>query len=163
MTRIEAIELYNKLTGITSCELNKFLLFALAKTKEELKKIFDDVLQKEMELNSILVNFEKARLSLLEQLAEKNVDGSPIIEANRYKLSDENRLILEGDIEKLKQVFSEDIKKHEQMVSEYKGFVSEQIDVNITKTKFKYLPEKLAPEDFYVFMKLIDDTEAVEE
>lgn len=161
MNRKEAVELFNKISNLKNKEYNKFLLYSIMKTKIELKKIFDEVIDKERVLvqNPRLIEFERSRISILEKYSEKDEFGKPIISNNRYEISPENSKFVNEEISKLQETFREDIRKQEDEMRNYDIFVSENITINISKTNFKNLPDNLSPEDFEVLMNFVDDTE----
>ena len=71
-----AIAKYEVITAqVRKIELPAKVMYAVVKNKNKLKKIVED--------------FEEVRKSLIEKYAEKDENGEPVVEDNRYKIADQ--------------------------------------------------------------------------
>lgn len=161
VTRKEAVEFYSKLQNLKSGEYNKFLLYAIMKNKIELKKIFDEVADKERLLSSPpeLLNFEQERIQIVKEFAKKDESGQPIIIDNRFDVPEESAAEIQSKLMELREKYKDAFEKNRNDVEEYEKYIAEEIEYQETKTAFKNLPENITSEIFDVLIKISDDPE----
>lgn len=161
VTRKEAVEFYSKLQNLKIGEYNKFLLYAIMKNKIELKKIFDEVADKERLLSSSteLLNFEKERIQIVKEFAKKDESGLPIIIDNRFDVPEESAAEIQSKLMELREKYKDTFEKNRNDIEEYEKYTAEEIEFQETKTAFKNLPEQMTSDVFDVLIKLSDDPE----
>lgn len=161
ITRKDAVEFYSKLQNLKSGEYNKFLLYAIMKNKIELKKIFDEVVDKERLLSSSpeLLNFEQERIQIVKEFAKKDESGQPIIIDNRFDVPEESTAEIQSKLMELRKKYKDAFEKNRNDVEEYEKYIAEEIEYQETKTAFKNLPENLTSEIFDVLIKISDEPE----
>ena len=157
MKRYKIVELKRSLEELKQDKkYNKYVLFSIVKTLKTLEPIIADIVKEEEKLYSDeYKTYENSRLSLLKVYADKNENGEPIIKdnivqvTNKYeefevefnKLKENNKEILESTLEKSKS---------------FNEYMEEEVEVEITKFKFEYMPDELLPSEYITLEKLLE-------
>ncbi len=161
MTRIDVVNFYHSLQEIKGT-FSKFLYYSIEKTKANLKVEYDLIGKTEQELTRTpeIVAFENYRQQLVQQYCDKNEDGSPMIETKDgqtlYKMV-ENKEKFEEAIKELTEINRPHIDKAQVNQFEFAKYLQEEVEVNVVKTAFKYLPDEIDSKQIDVLMKLIND------
>lgn len=158
MKRSEIIDLHSNLSLFDIRSGNKFFMFALEKNKATIKQILSEIDNKRTELiPSGYVEFENARLALLNEYAERDESGNSIIENGRVKLT---------DYEKFSEKFSELRGKYSSAISELEEadrkmteFLKEDISIDFAKISFKFIPDIITAEQFNVIKVFVKETD----
>jgi len=153
MKRIEAVELYKALTSIPNRDYNRFLLYSIEKSKISLLEVAQDVTNRERVVIDLVDRYENARKALVEKYCEKDSEGRPIIEADKYTLSPENESVVYNEINSMRSQLNIDFK-----ISEFESYVQEDVSVELVKTSFKYIPEQIDSKLFATLMNLVKET-----
>lgn len=158
MKRYKIVELKKSLEELKQDKkYNKYVLFSIVKTLKTLEPIIAEIIKEEGKLYSDeYKTYENSRISLLKVYADKDENGEPIINNNsvqvthRYnefevefnKLKENNKEILESTLEKSKS---------------FNEYMEEEIEVEITKFKFEYMPDELLPSEYITLEKLLEE------
>ena len=129
----------------------KFSYF-IAKNKNIIKKEVE--ILKQLQIPSSGYNsFEKARIMLAQDLAEKDVETDmPLIKNNMYVMG-QNKKKFEKELWNLKDEFKEYIDEFEIQVDDYKKILLEDFDFNDSyKIKLDDLPVQIEPQLIELFM-----------
>lgn len=161
MTRLEAVELFKSISTLPKKEYNRFFLYAVEKTKVELKSIIDEAGKKEYEIiyDEKLRQFEKDRISILEKFSNRDESDKPIIVENRYDISEDKSDEVRKEMVELSEKYADDVKRVDSLKDEFTKFVNEEIEVNIVKTSFKTIPETLDSDLFATVIKLVKESD----
>lgn len=161
MTRFDVVELFKIISSLPKKEYNRFFLYAVEKTKTELKTIIDEAGKKEYEIiyDEKLRQFEKDRISILEKFSNRDESDKPIIVENRYDISEDKSDEVRKEMVELSEKYADDVKRVENLRVEFNQFLKEEIEVNVVKTSFKTLPETVDSELFGTLLKLVKETD----
>lgn len=161
MTRNEVVELYKGISSLPKKEYNRFFLYAVEKTKTELKTIIDEIAKKEYAIvyDEKKLEFEKERVALLEKFSNRDESDKPVIIDNRYDISEGKTEELRKEMTELTSKYSDDMKRVDSLLSEFQEFLKEEIDVAVVKTSFKTIPETLDLDLFTTVLKLVKESD----
>lgn len=161
MTRVEVIELFKGISSLPKKEYNRFFLYAVEKTKTELKAIIDEAGKKEYDIvyDERLRQYEKERISILEKFANRDESDKPVVIDNRYDIPEDKADELRKEVETLAEKYSEDMKRVSDLRVAFGEYLNEEIEVNVVKTSFKTIPESLDSELFTTVMKLVKESD----
>lgn len=161
MTRIELVNFYHALQEIKGT-FSKYLYYSIEKTKANLKVEYEIIGKKEQELTRTpeIVAYENYRQQLVQQYCDKNEDGSPNIETKDgqtlYKMV-ENKEKFEESMKELTEINRPHLDKAQVNQFEFNRYLQEEVEVNVVKTSFKYLPDEINSAQIDILMKLIND------
>lgn len=161
MTRIDAAELFKTISSLPKKEYNRFFLYAVEKTKTELKTHIEEIAKREYEVvyDENLRKFENERIDILERYAVKDEAGKPVIVDNKYDISPENMEIVKTETKELSDKYEADFVRVQDARKAFQEFIKEEIEVNVVKTSFKTLPENMDSDLFNVVLKLVKETD----
>jgi hypothetical protein len=161
MTRIEAIDLFKGISQLPKKEYNRFFLYAVEKTKTELKTVIDEAGKKEYEIvfDEKLRQLEKDRVSILEQFSKRDEFNNPIIIDRKYDIPEDKTEELRIKMVELTNKYEDDIKRVESLRTSFSEYLKEEIDVNVIKTSFKTIPETLDSDLFSIVIKLVKESD----
>ena len=162
MKRIDLANLFNSLSDIKGT-FSKYLYYSIEKTKTNLKKEYDIIGKKENELLRLpeVQAFENDRMQLIHQCCEKDEKGEPIfiIEGTQtsYRM-EKQKDEFEAKLKELVEINTPHLDKLSRNRLEFTQWLEEEVEVNVVKTSFKYLPDEINKDQIDTLMKLINDT-----
>lgn len=159
MKRRETVELYKKITGISKKEYSKHLLLAIMKTKNSIKDVVDEIVDRETKLvndDSFRI-LETNRVQILEKYSNKDENGVPVIKNNSYDIPEESISIATEEMAEMRKQNQKLIDEYNKKTYEYTEYVESDVDVQIYKTKIENLPEKLEPAEFEFLMNFVEE------
>lgn len=150
-------QLESLIQGALACQdiKGKKFAYALQKNinyiKREMKRIQDMMI-----MSDDFQKFDEARVALAIEHAEKDKDGNPVVEGNKYKLVDEKKF--EKAIEKLK-------KEHLKAVDEYEykaALVNAELEKECTIKfhKVEEMPEDVSLRQIQIISSFMFDEES---
>jgi hypothetical protein len=126
---------------------NKKMLEPEVKSLEEAAKPLEDY-----------VAFERERMQLCEELAEKDDAGKPKIELNKYVLSDENALILDQKIRSLiDNKYKDALMEQQVREQQFQTLLQEEVDLDLIKINLSSIPEIFSGSELELIYDLIEE------
>ena len=126
--------------GVFSTKFNYFLLMNLNKIQPEA-----DMYKKMIGESEELKQFEKKRISLLQEYAQKKEDGSFVLDKNEVQLKEETKETFRKEFEKLREEYKDTIESHNKKAEEVsKIYEAEEFEVELFKISLEELPANLS-------------------
>jgi len=133
---MESIEKVSSLKGV------KFA-YTLIKNKKKIEEEIK-ILEEVVKPSEGFTEYEKQRINLCEINCEKNKEGNPIIENNRYKIINVEKF--DSELNELKEKNKEFIKEREKQINEYNNMLNDDIEIDFSKVGFEDLPTDISTE-----------------
>jgi hypothetical protein len=151
------IDLFRLKEGLNDVSNLKGVKFAYAVLKN--KKIVEDeiaLLQKSVEMSVEFQEYEKSRITLCEQFADKDSEGKPIINNNQYQI--ENKVEFNEVVEKLKKDNIKCIEERVKQLNDYDILLQEENDIEekLSKVKEEYLPSDITANQLQTIIEMVD-------
>jgi len=124
------------------------------KLKEQL-----DVVREKSNPTDEYKNFIQKIEDIKKELCEKDKEGNPIIDENKYTFSEKNRVKLETKIDELNKENGDIIKEYTDKINEYFAYIrDEDLDIDIKLLNEKNIPEKYFEEHPDLSVEFIQST-----
>lgn len=159
MKRVDVVEFYKALNTIPKGEYNRFLLYSIEKTKENLLPIVKQISDKEESIKKDIFEFEKKRYNILGVYSVKDESGNPIVENSQVVIQEEFKTIVQESIASLRKEYSAAFEKFKEDDKLFGEYLEEDVDVSFVKVSFKNLPKTLNTDTFNVLLKLVKETD----
>lgn len=146
----ELIELYDGLSnlkGLKGVKIN----YAIQRTLNSLKGEVEAI-QKSGEPPEGFIGFEKERLDLAKEHAEKK-NGEPVVEGNRYVIGNEKKFA--KDFESLKKKYKKEIIEAEDKQKEYLESLNDKVEAEVHEINKDDLPDDITTEQMKAIYLLI--------
>jgi hypothetical protein len=137
-------EIYSIIQTINTVSDLKGVKFSYAIIKNK-KKIEEEikVLEEVVKPSEKYAEFEKVRIQLCEFYSEKDANNNPVVEENKYKITDQE--VFNTELLKIKDEYNTYITDRENQINEYNKMLSEDISIDFTKINFIDLPIDITP------------------
>ena len=139
---------------------NKFFSFFIIRNVHHLIPEVQSIntIRNSMSPSDRVVEYEDKRVNLAKSLCEKDENGDPSYTVNEfgkkaYKFSDENRVIFNEKFKELSKEYADDLTEFEASVNEFSFLMNEEIEVDINKIAFKYIPDDVDISDIFAFIE----------
>lgn len=159
MTKGEALTLYRNLNQLGNLSGVKFS-YAVARNLNLLKAEIES-LEKSVELPEAFKAFDKERVALVEQYAEKDEKGKPKKEkaengAEQYVMG-QNEEEFKKEFDALKEKHKEAVELREKQFEEYTRLLTTDTDVSLYKIKLDMVPEGISARQMAGIYEIISE------
>lgn len=133
----------NALDNVSDIKGVKFAFTVLKNRKkiekqlEEDKPIFEEILKP----TEGFIEYENKRIALCELHSEKDEDGKPITEGDKYKILDIQKF--NDELFELTEKYTESVEDRKRQIEEYNSLMEENVDIDFQKISFENLPDDL--------------------
>lgn len=151
-------EIFRLAKGIEKVGHLKGVKFAygIARNKKivdaEIENIKESVAQSEA-----FTAFEKSRIELCQEYAEKDEKGEFKVENNEYVLPADKKEEFEIRLNALREQNKEGIEEREKQLNDYKDFIDQESAVEFHKIKLSSVPEDITAEELEGIKELIEE------
>jgi hypothetical protein len=152
MLKKDLFLLHETLTNLSKIKSTKFGYFILKNLKAIEPEI--NILRKMGETSDGLKEYERKRVAICCELAEKNEDGTPKTENNQYVIADMKAL--NEQLTELRNEHKEDFDAEEVKLKELNTILQEKITLDLYKIQLDNIPDGLSAEDLLVLDDLIE-------
>ena len=120
----------------------KIKLNFLLLENQKLLEDYNETLKKTITFSDMLIDFEKERINLCEEYAEKDEDGNPKTEDNKYVglLGNEE---YKKKYKELEEKYKKEIDEYNKQVKEYEDLLNDTCDVEFKKINVDLIPDDL--------------------
>jgi len=134
--------LYEYLEALNSVSELKGVKFAFTVIKNK-KKLEEELknLEEAIKASEEFTSYENQRIQLCNVHSEKDDNGQPIIENNRFKIIDLNKF--DEELNSLKANYLEIISDREKQINEYNQLLNEDCSLVLSKLNFEDLPQEI--------------------
>lgn len=138
-------ELFKAVESLNSVSELKGVKFAYTTLKNK-KKIEEEIkfLEEVVKPSDKFLEYEQERIQLCNQFADKNEDGSPVIENNQFKIQDMDTF--NKKLENLKKSYDGVLEEREKQIFEYNSMIDEEVGIEFTKLNLNDLPTDISAE-----------------
>lgn len=116
--------------------------------------------------NKGFLQFEYSRNKIMEEFADKDEQGNPVIKRNPFTQNEvfvisneENKIKSKEKIEKLLEEHKDDIEDFKNQEKELNEIMEDEVEINIPLISLKYFPEEISTNDFAILKTIIDRSE----
>jgi transcriptional regulator of heat shock response len=159
LTRDAAFKLNKALTELDSKKYSKYFLLAITTAKKTLSTIVEDI-----DTHAKNISFKeyddvaRERFEILKKYSDKNEDGTPKVVNDRIYISDENKEACQKEINELFEKNKEVLDKFDANSREFDKYIIEEIEVDLIKVSFKYIPDELEESVYLTLSVFIKET-----
>ena len=154
MKRKELFQLKQALESVSTLKGVKFA-YSIAKNLQEVNKEIEAV-NKAIAPSDEFMQYEKERIKLNEEYAEKTEDGKPMVENNNYVISPRNRGSYEKRMEELKKKHKKVLSERDEQIKEYQALLEENVDITLHKIQEGNLPSDITAEQISGILPVIE-------
>lgn len=136
MKRKDLYAYMDALSNVTELKGVKFA-YTLIKNKKKIEeeiKILEEVVKASEDFSI----YENQRIRLCEVHCEKDDNGKPVIEDNKYKIIDIQNF--DNELNILKEKHMSSILERERQINEYNSMLEEDIEINLSKIDYIDIP-----------------------
>jgi len=151
-------QIFRLANGIAKVGHLKGIKFAYGITKN--KKIIDreiEDIKESITPSPEFAEFEKARVELCKEYAEKDEKGEFKVENNEYVLPEDKKEEFEIRLKALREQHKEAIEGREKQNEDFEAFQKEESKVEFYKIKLKDVPEDISAEEMQAIDELIEE------
>lgn len=112
-------------------------------------------LEKALQGSEDFQKFEKKRIALAEQFAEKDEKGKPLTENNQYVMKDHSGF--EAEYEKLKEENKDLVAKREEELRVYAKLLEEDSVVELYKISLADVPQNITTAQMFVLTPILSE------
>lgn len=149
----EVLKLNATLETLSNLKGAKFA-YAIAKNKEFIKTEIE-ALKEATKPSEEFEKYNKARIELAENHADKDEDGKSVIEGNQYKITDMDKFNKEHD--KLKEEYKEALEAHKKQQDEFNALLEEETKLELQMIKIEDIPQDITVEQMEGIKVLIEE------
>jgi hypothetical protein len=136
-------ELYDLYEGLNNVAELKGVKFAYAVNKNKSKILSElKVLEKSAEASEEYKGYEKERIALCEEHAEKDKDGKANIVSGAYDIKD--RATFDKALDALKETHKKALDDHANHVKDFEVLLETESEVEIHKIKLEEVPQEIS-------------------
>ena len=135
-------------------ELNVRLSYAIMKNQnsfQDILKTFQEIRKSSKEYEE----FEEKRKEICEELAEKNEDGTPIIEDGFYIIPEQDKA--DEKINELREEYIDAIEKQDKKNEEILEILEEEIEIEIYMISLNLLPETMLHQEVKTLYPILQE------
>lgn len=154
MKRKELFQLKQALESVSTLKGVKFA-YSIAKNLQEVNNEIEAV-NKAMAPSEDFIQYEKERIKLNEEYAEKTEEGNPKVWNNNYVISPKNRDAYEKRMEELKKNHKMALKERDEQMEEYQVLLEEDVDITLHKIQEGNLPSDITIEQIHGILQVIE-------
>jgi len=114
------------------------------------------LIEKSNVLSDEFKEYESKRSALASSFADKNEDGSPKSENNKYVLSAEAHKEFEKELAKINIEYKEPLEAYEKHLNEFTALLNEESDVVLFKLKEESLPANITGAQVLSIINIIE-------
>lgn len=155
--RSELFRVKELLESMPKAEKFKFN-YAAAKNLRMVKSEIEDM-QKTIEADGKMIEYEKARVELCQKYAKKE-NGNPVIIRGAFQIEEDKMDEFNVEIEELKKAYSSTLELHRKRVDGYNVAMTEMVDINFHKVRLEDMPADLKPGDLEMILDWIIEEES---
>jgi hypothetical protein len=157
MTNQEASDLFQALNkgafaGLKGAKFN----YALVRTKDILKRELA-LLEESFKEKEKFIEYESKRIAIAKDLCEKDEKGQPVIDQNRFKLSEENDVKFKEKLEELQTEYTDALEERTQQMESFNKMLEENISFEIHRIGINDIPEEITQEQMEILYPMIMD------
>lgn len=153
----DLFQMLNTLKEIGKVKSSIKFAYGIAKNKKIVQEEVD-LIQKIIEPSEELKQFEKDRVKLCEEFADKDDGGQILFVDGSYSIK-EKRTEFNEKLKELREKYKELIDEQEEKNEKFMEVLKENMDkeLDFYKIKFEYFPDEITPEHLEVLMPLIKE------
>lgn len=144
----EVLERFSKVKG-------REFAYAIYKNKNIIEAEMKILEQIKRQPHPDFQNYENERTILCITYSEKDESGNPIIDNNRYRITDHEGF--NKDFDELKVKYAEVIKDIEDAEHEYIDFMEKENSIDLYKISIKELPEDISGDEIAMLEPILKD------
>ncbi len=156
MTKQEVIGLYKALNQLGNLKGVKFS-YGVAKNLAIIKPEIES-LEKASTPTEEYMNFEKVRISMVEQFAKKDEKGVAVQENNVYIIEDGKQEEMESAFEALKSEHKEVFDGRQKQIEEYSELLNSESTISLYKVNLADIPADISVQQMNSIMPIVDDS-----
>jgi hypothetical protein len=103
------------------------------------------------------IAYDKERAEVAATFAEKNPDGSPKLEGQRYIVTDEDALA--KALEPVKEKHKAAIEEREKQIKDFEELLKEEVEIDIYMVNQIFLPETITADQISGIILMVDEKE----
>jgi hypothetical protein len=130
--------------------------YASLRTKKYLKGIVECFQELQAPFPELL-EFDKKRVAICEELSEKDENGKPVLEDNNFKIQEGKLDELNEKVEAVREEYKEWFDKAEDRKKEIEEFLQEETEVEVHQVSIDDFPAELSAKDMAVLECLVKD------
>ena len=153
MKRKEVINLYRNLNSLGALKGVKFS-YGVSKNMNLLKSEVESI-EKAITASEEFIVYDKARVQLAKEFAEKNEKGEPIVKGQEYVIRDEKKF--EKELKKLQEEHKEVLEARKQQIDDYAKLLEEEIEVKVHKIKLEDVPADISTQQMNGIVSIIEE------
>lgn len=147
---IEALDSVSEIKGV------KFA-FAVLKNRKQIENQLEEdkpIFEKILTPSDDFKEYETARIELCELSSEKDEEGKPLIEEDKYKILDIEKFNTE--LTTLTESFKDAVDDRKKQIEEYNSLMEEEIEFVFQKVNFDILPDDLSEQQLLKIEFMLD-------
>lgn len=149
-------ELFVLFKSLNTLGALKGVKFAYAVTRNvNLLKSEVEALEKASAPDEEYSKFEKERIKLAEEHANKDEEGKAIVFDNKYDISDNDKF--ETELETLKEGYKEAIEKRKEQIEEFSKILEEEADVKLYKVALADVPADISTAQMFSISQIVEE------
>lgn len=156
MTNREAISLYNALDGLNYRGV-KFA-YTVARNLNILKPIMN-AMDKALAISPAFTEYEKARVALAKEHAEKDAAGKPKVEGDNFVILDMPKF--DKALATLRETHKAAIDTREKQLKEYKELQDEEVSVDLYTIHQGLLPNDISTHEMTAIFPIIEHEDPI--
>lgn len=157
ITKRDLLRLYNSITLIEGRRFTVKFSYFIAKNKVGMR---DEItaLDRARKMSTEFAAYDKERISLARKLADKNDDGSSIIQDSSFLITKKIDSFQE-ELSHIRKKYADAISDREKQITEFEELLDGTVEYEGTKVKFKHIPDNIESSvlETFVFADLIID------
>jgi Skp family chaperone for outer membrane proteins len=158
ITKNEILDLEKSLNNVSALKGVKFA-YAVARNLNIIKGEVEAI-RKSFQPSEEIIEFERERVELNEKYAEKDKDGKPLVENNKYKGLEGNKEWKKKS-EELNKKYEKVIKEYQKQQEEYIKSLEEEIDIELYRISLKDVPDDISTSQMNGIYKIIENEKDV--
>lgn len=153
MKKKDILSLYKGLNSLGGLRGVKFT-YAVAKN---IRVLHDEItsLEKAVEADEQFQEYDKKRVELAKEHAQKDEKGEPKVENSQFVLEDQKAFEKEHAL--LRDEYADTIAKRENQLAEYKELLEEDVAVELHKINISQVPDDISTEQMYAILPVIEE------
>jgi len=157
-TRENLVQIWGVLNGLKEMKTTAKGAYGISKNKGivtiEIEAI--EEAQKNKEVPEEIKEFEKERIALCQELADKDEDDQPVVNGNEFQIL-ENRPAFNEKLAELHAKYKEALDTIKKQDETFKEFLKEEIEINFHTIKIDDIPNDVTAQQLEILDKIIID------
>lgn len=154
LKKVEMIDLYNALVGITE-KYNKNFTYAVTYAKKSIANEVESLLES-IKPSDSYKEYENLRSGIVGKYSEKDSEGNPIVKNGGIKLSSDKINECKKELSELDEKYSDVLEERQNDYKNFESVLEQTIDVQLEMVDWEYVPDTMDQKLMDVLLPIIE-------